>query len=177
MGRVAQPCLLSGWPEQVAPRLRGQGAEPPDRHGVLAGRIVEAEAYLGRTMTVLTGCALLSRLNPAQPRSVGLAGHAYVYAIYGRYFCMNISCESKGKAGCVLLRALGALAGLDGTALAQMARNRGLPPGATASQLAPAQSACRRLALNRLSHNGLDLTSSTSRLQVRDDGYAVSEVR
>src|SRR5208282_1069538 len=53
----------------------------------------------------------------------GPAGYAYVYAIYGRYYCMNIACEREGRAGCVLLRALEPVAGLE-----QMARNRGLPP-------------------------------------------------
>jgi DNA-3-methyladenine glycosylase len=72
----------------------------------------------------------------------------------------------------VLLRALEPVMGAD-----QMALNRGLTPGAPARQLTSGPSRlCQALALTRLSHNGLDLLDSDSPLQVRDDGYPVSEV-
>jgi DNA-3-methyladenine glycosylase len=102
----------------------------------------------------------------------GPAGHAYVYAIYGRYFCMNISCEVDGRAGCVLLRALEPLAGADG-----MARNRGLEKGAAGRLLTSGPSRlCMALGLTRAAHNGLDLLDAHSPLQVRDDGYATGEI-
>ena len=70
-----------------------------------------------------SGRPLLSRPHAAQ-RAFSLVppGYAYVYAIYGRYFCMNVSCEIEGQAGCVLLRALEPSRGL----CPQMALNRGL---------------------------------------------------
>jgi len=102
----------------------------------------------------------------------GPAGHAYVYSIYGRYFCMNISCEKEGLAGCVLLRALEPVAGLD-----QMARNRGLSPAAPARMLTSGPSRlCQALGIVRPAHNGLDLLRPDSPLQVRDDGYPAAEV-
>jgi DNA-3-methyladenine glycosylase len=178
-GALLSRAFFQGAPEQVAPCLLGKVLAHWTGAGILAGRIVEAEAYLGPHNEPPDPAAHSYRgLTPRNRVLFGLAGHAYVYAIYGRYFCMNISCESKGKAGCVLLRALEPLSGPDGTALAQMTRNRGLPPGATAIQLASGPSRlCQALALNRLSHNGLDLTSPSSPLQVREDGYKVSEVR
>jgi DNA-3-methyladenine glycosylase len=103
----------------------------------------------------------------------GPAGYAYVYTIYGRYFCMNISCEVDGLAGCVLLRALEPVSGL-----AQMARNRELPRSARPHRLTSGPSRlCQALGLTRLKHNGLDLLSARSPLQVRDDGCTVPEVR
>ena len=114
-------------------------------------------------------------INGTSPRNCvlyGPAGHAYVYAIYGRYFCMNVSCEIEGQAGCVLLRALAPVMGAD-----QMALNRGIAPGAAARQLTSGPSRlCQALGLTRTGHNGLNLLNAASPLQLRDDGYAVNEM-
>jgi len=160
-------------PEQVAPRLLGKVLAHRTAAGLLTGRIVEVEAYLGPHHQTPDPAAHSYR--GATPRNsvlFGPAGHAYVYAIYGRYFCMNISCETEGQAGCVLLRALQPLAGVE-----QMARNRGLAVGAAARLLTSGPSRlCQALGLTRAAHNGVDLLDSHSQLQVRDDGYAVAEV-
>ena len=77
---------------------------------------------MGRTMIAPDPAAHTHR-GPT-PRNLvlfGPAGHAYLYSIYGRYFCVNISCESEGLGGGFLLRALEPVMGI-----AQMARNRGL---------------------------------------------------
>jgi DNA-3-methyladenine glycosylase len=161
-------------PELVAPRLLGKVLVHPTRSGILAGRIVEVEAYLGPHNDPPDPAAHSHR-GPTPRNSVlfGPAGHAYVYAIYGRYFCTNISCEVEGRAGCVLLRALEPLRGAD-----RMARNRGLNPGAKPCQLTSGPSRlCQALGLTRLKHNGLDLTDPDSPLQVRDDGFRAQEAR
>ena len=90
---------------------------------------------------------------------------------------MNVSCEAEGRGGGILLRALEPLPGPNGAALARMALNRGLAPGARVSQLTSGPGRlCQALGLNRKSHNGLDLVDSASPLQIRDDGWATSEV-
>ncbi|HXR38939.1 MAG TPA: DNA-3-methyladenine glycosylase [Terracidiphilus sp.] len=161
-------------PEQVAPRLIGKVLVRRTPSGVLAGRIVEAEAYLGPHNSPPDPAAHSHR-GPT-PRNwvlFGHAGHAYVYAIYGRYFCMNVSCEAEGRAGCVLLRALEPLAGLDA-----MTRNRGLAPGAPARQLTSGPSRlCQALGLTRPLHNALDLAHPASPLQIWDDGFRATDVR
>ena len=160
-------------PEIVAPRLLGKLLLHRTRSGLLAGRIVEVEAYLGPHNDPPDPAAHSHR-GPT-PRNLvlfGPAGHAYVYAIYGRYFCMNITCEKKGWAGCVLLRALEPVAGVE-----QMARNRGLEAGAPARMLTSGPSRlCQALGLTRAMHNELDLLDPESPLQVRDDGFAGGEV-
>jgi DNA-3-methyladenine glycosylase len=165
-------------PELVAPRLLGKVLAHVSRAGILAGRIVEAEAYLGPHNDPADAAAHSYRGPTPRNRVLfGPAGHAYVYAIYGRYFCMNVTCEVEGRAGCVLLRALEPLIGPDGLGLARMAANRGLEAGATGRQLTSGPSRlCQALGLTRLSHNELDLVDSASALQIRDDGFAVSEV-
>src|ERR1039458_9593452 len=170
-GKLLKRAFFEAAPERVAPRLLGKLLVSRTRAGLMAGRIVEVEAYLGPHQAMPDPAAHTHRGPTPRNRVLfGPAGHAYVYMIYGRYFCMNISCEAEGRAGCVLLRALESVSGAD-----QMALNRGLTPGAPARQLTSGPSRlCQALALTRLSHNGLDLLDSDSPLQVRDDGYPVS---
>jgi DNA-3-methyladenine glycosylase len=164
-------------PEQVAPCLLGKLLvhRMEDENGTkhLSGRIVEAEAYLGPHNDPPDPAAHSYR-GPTPRNSVlfGPAGHAYVYAIYGRYFCMNISCETEGRAGCVLLRALEPVAGADG-----MAENRGLELGAAPRDLTSGPGRlCQALGLTRAAHNGLDLLDPDSPLQVFDDCFRIKEV-
>jgi DNA-3-methyladenine glycosylase len=159
-------------PELVAPRLLGKVLVHRTRSGILAGRIVEVEAYLGPHNDPPDPAAHTNR-GPT-PRNLvmfGPAGHAYIYSIYGKYFCANVSCEPEGRGSGVLFRALEPLAGFE-----RMARNRGLKRGATPSQLTSGPSRlCQALGLTRLKHNGLDLTDPASPLQVRDDGFPAQE--
>ena len=174
-GRLTPRQFFERAPEKVAPKLLGKllVAIDPKSREPLAGRIVEIEAYLG-PHNQPPDPAAHSHRGPT-PRNLvlfGPAGHAYVYSIYGQYYCMNISCEKKGLAGCLLLRALEPVAGIG-----QMARNRGLEEDAPARRIASGPSRlCLALGLTRQEHNGLDVTSGDSPLQVRDDGFPEPEV-
>ena len=174
-GRLITRAFFENPPEKVGPRLLGKllVAVDPKSGEPLAGRIVEVEAYLGPHNDP-PDAAAHSHRGPT-PRNLvlfGPAGHAYVYSIYGQYFCMNISCEKEGLAGCLLLRALEPVAGV-----ARMARNRGLDADAPARLISSGPSRlCLALGLTRPAHNGLDVTSAASVLQVRDDGFPEPEV-
>ena len=87
------------------------------RHGraITAGRIVEAEAYLGPEDK-----ASHAAFRPGS-RSVfyGEGGIAYVYLNYGVHYLLNAIAGPVGRPGCVLIRALEPVLGL-----ATMARRR-----------------------------------------------------
>ncbi len=172
-GRLLPRSFFEASPEIVAPRLLGKVLAHRESRGVVAGRIVEVEAYLG-PHNVPPDPAAHAHRGPT-PRNLvlfGPAGHAYVYAIYGRYYCMNISCEVQGLAGCILIRALEPI-----SAFSRMAANRGLPKNTASRLLTSGPSRlCQALGLTRLSHNGLDVTRRVSPLQVRDDGFVISNV-
>jgi DNA-3-methyladenine glycosylase len=117
-------------------------------HGPTAGIIVETEAYLG-------GDDLAShsaRGVTDRTRVIfGRPGHAYVYLIYGMYECLNLVAEPDGQPGCVLIRAVKPVAGLD-----IMRRRR--PAARTPDDLASGPGKLTlALAITR-SHNGADVT-------------------
>jgi len=174
IGRLLKRAFFEAPPERVAPLLLGKIlVRRTKERKLIAGRIVEVEAYLG-PHNQQPDPAAHSHRGPTPRNSVlfGPAGHAYVYAIYGRYYCMNITCEKPGRAGCILLRALEPVAGIE-----LMTRNRGLRAGAAARELSSGPSRlCQALGLTRAAHNGLDLLDPSSPLQVRDDGHRVREV-
>jgi DNA-3-methyladenine glycosylase len=166
--RLVAPWLLGKLLVCRLPSRSGGKSHPPQW---LDGRIVETEAYLGPHNSPPDPAAHSHRgPTPRNEVLFGSAAHAYVYAIYGRYYCMNVTCEPPGQAGCVLLRALEPLSGLD-----RMARNRGLAANAKPRSLTSGPSRlCQALALTRPLHNALDLLDPASPLQIRDDGYTVT---
>jgi DNA-3-methyladenine glycosylase len=169
-GKLLKRRFFEAPPEHVAPRLLGKILAHRTRSGWLAGRIVEVEAYLG-PHNATPDPAAHSHRGPKPRNEVlfGPPGHAYVYFIYGRYYCMNFSCEKEGLGGGILLRALEPLVGIE-----QMARRRGLPPGAAACDLTGGPGRlCQALGIARAAHDGLDLLDPDSPLQVRDDGFRV----
>lgn len=67
------------------------------------GKIVEVEAYLGQQDLA---CHSSKGLTKRTEVMFGPAGFAYVYMIYGMYYCTNIVTESEGVGSAVLIRAL-----------------------------------------------------------------------
>jgi DNA-3-methyladenine glycosylase len=151
-------------PDVVARAVLGKLLIRKTPDALLAGRIVEVEAYFGEGDPAAHAAAGRTARNGVL---FGPPGHAYVYFIYGMHSCLNISCEPTGQAGSVLVRALEPLQGL-----AQMAAWRGLTPHAPPRLLTSGPGRlCQAFGITRAVHNGVDLLSEDSELQLRDDGY------
>jgi len=156
-------------PEQVAKSLLGKLLVRSLEGEELAGRIIEVEAYLGLADPAAHAFAGRTERNAVL---FGPPGFAYVYFIYGMYYCLNFSCQPEGQAGCVLIRALQPVAGIN-----TMAMLRGIPPTSPAKALTGGPGKlCQALDITRLAHNGLDVTQSTSALRVLDDGVTPGRI-
>jgi DNA-3-methyladenine glycosylase len=134
--------------------------------GTASGRIVETEAYLPKD----PACHAFGGRTTRNATLFGPPHRAYVYQIYGTWFCFNLSSEPAGIGAGVLVRALEPL---DGIALMQRrsgaARVRDLCRG-------PGR-LCRALAIDR-SFDGRDLSVDPSLWLAREaEGRARVRVR
>jgi DNA-3-methyladenine glycosylase len=97
--------------EQVAESLLGAVFSKQETNGeIIAGRIVETEAYLHKI-----DAASHSYCGPT-PRNAPMfeqGGIIYVYKIYGIHHCLNFVTETKGIGAAVLIRAMEPLSGIE----------------------------------------------------------------
>jgi DNA-3-methyladenine glycosylase len=95
----------------VAKELLGKFLVHKSRGMGRVGKIVETEAYLGPHDFAAHSARGLTERTKIM---FGPPGYAYVYFIYGMYFCMNVVTEREGHASAVLLRAIEPVKNLEG---------------------------------------------------------------
>lgn len=142
----ARPTLV------VARELVGARLVHAHPEGVVAGRIVEVEAYIGESDP---GCHAAAGPTPRNAPLYGPPGRAYVYLNYGMHCLLNAVTEDEGHPAAVLIRAVEPEVGQ-----AQMRQRR----GGTGSRPVPDAALCRgpgnltRAFGITLAHNLGDLT-------------------
>ena len=156
-------------PREVSRDLLGKVLVRREGRKLLAGRIVEVEAYLGDDDPAAHAAAGKTLRNAVL---FGPPGHSYVYFIYGNHYCFNVSCLPDGIAGGVLFRALDPLIGMQ-----EMARARDVSENGNLRLLTsgPGRLA-EALGMTRERDNGKDVTSTKSDLWIADDGYRPAQI-
>ena len=135
----------------VAHDLLGRVLIHSSKDGVVAGRIVEVEAYLG---SIDPGSHAFRGPTPRNSIMFGPPGFLYVYFTYGMHYCSNVVTGKDGVAGAVLLRAVEPLVGLE-----LMSRRRGTEDPRLLAR-GPAR-LCQAFGFGR-DHNGLDLVEGAA---------------
>lgn len=74
----------------------------------VAGMITETEAYIGQDDLA---CHASRGRTKRTEIMFGPAGHAYVYLIYGMYYCLNVVTERRDYPAAVLIRAVEGVSG------------------------------------------------------------------
>ena len=171
------PAFFNRDPRKVARALLGKLLVRKTPRGILAGRIVETEAYLGVNDAAAHSAAGKTARNFVL---FGPPGIAYVYFIYGNHYCLNVSCLPDGVAGGVLFRALEPVEGVK-----QMAAARDIDPATDADLTNPSflkkltsgpGRMAEALGVTRERDNEKSFFSPRSDLQIVDDGYRVRRI-
>lgn len=142
---------------EVSQRLLGKCLVRVLDGRLLAGRITETEAYVGRCDKACH--AYNYRKTERTSTLFGPPGHAYIYLIYGMYHCLNFVTEPEGEPAAVLIRALEPIAGTE-VMLRLRYGDRPLTAYRRKNFLNGPGKICKGLSLSR-AENGLDLTGGT----------------
>jgi DNA-3-methyladenine glycosylase len=163
---ILQRSFYTRNPLTVAKDLLGKTLVHETSEGVTSGKIVETEAYMGPEDKA--SHAFRNLRTSRTETQFGPKGHAYVYLIYGLYYCFNTTAGVvPGKPEAVFFRALEPL---EGTEL--MMKRRPSAKGRIAYLTNGPSRLCLAMDITK-KQNGADLTIPP--FYIRDDGVKVPE--
>jgi DNA-3-methyladenine glycosylase len=137
---------------KVAKNLLGKILVNESSQGKTTGRIVETEAYRGPEDKAAHSSG--GRRTARNEVMFGEKGHAYVYFIYGMYYCFNVTAgHVPDKPEAVLIRALEPVEGQD-----IMAKRRGARQAKAVNLTNGPSKLCMAMGISK-SQNKTDLTS------------------
>jgi DNA-3-methyladenine glycosylase len=148
--------------KEVAREILGKILVRKTEEGILKGKIVEVEAYLGLDDPGAIGFRRTKNI----PQALLMpAGFTFVYFTYGNHWMLNVNAKT-GKLGAVLIRALEPL---EGTEI--MKKNRGISD--TRNLTNGPGKLTKAFGIDKR-HNGLDLTKDE--LFIEDSSHERVEV-
>ncbi|MHB1095098.1 MAG: DNA-3-methyladenine glycosylase [Gemmatimonadaceae bacterium] len=151
--------------EVVARDLIGRVLECTRGGVTCRGIISETEAYLGEHDPA---CHAAVGRTARTAGLYGPPGTAYVYFIYGMYWCMNVVTRAEGLPSAVLIRGVRPLEGLDAMRRRRGAGARGAGARGAGRRLADHALAdgpgklCRAFGIDGPAHHGADLVRGTN---------------
>ena len=144
--------------EKVAKDLLGKYLTRKTNTGVIIGKVIEVEAYLGPNDKA---CHCYNYKKTEKTKVMYMKpGTIYVYYIYGMYFCLNIITETEGMPCAVFIRQLYPIEGID-----LMKENRKAKIGKNYKNLVDGPSKlCMAMNITKEEFNGKDSCTSSSKL-------------
>lgn len=142
--------------EDVAKKLLGTYLLHTERRGkkleIIGGKIVETEAYLDKMDPA--SHAATAKITARNKIFYATGGVSYVFHARGIYYCFNVIVRPKNLAGCVLVRALEPIMGIE-----IMAQRRSKSPEQIYDLCSGPSKICQALGINHL-YTGCDLRRS-----------------
>jgi len=149
----------------VAKELLGKLLVHETAEGVTSGKVVETEAYMGPEDKASHAYGNLRTLRTEV--QFGPKGRAYIYLVYGMYYCLNVtSGKVPGKPEAILVRALEPVSGVE-----IMMKRRMVPEGSAAKLANGPGKLCMAMGLST-KQNSVDLCARPLHI---DSGVPVDE--
>lgn len=138
---------------KVAQELLGKILIKKERNKILAGKIVEVEAYDGLIDEASHSFRGKTKRNEVMFRK---GGYFYVYFTYGVHHCCNVVTGKEGHGAAVLIRSIEPLTGIETMAMRRFGRRKITEKELVNLANGPGK-ICQAFAFDR-THSGLDLT-------------------